>query len=153
MGTYANKYEVISMRNKIYTVSKYEICEIIQNSKNNNWYVAEFHGDTIKNADDYFNAIAESFCFPDLFNKYRCMDAYLDWIRDLSWLINGKKYDGFTMIIYNYILFMDQDYKRKEQIIRTFADTVLPYWEEEVIFTTNNGNGTPKPFNLYLIDG
>ncbi len=140
------------MRNKIYTITKNEAQNIIDDCTNKNIFIAELFGKEIGELEDFFSNISKKFKFPDLFNKYRNMDAYLDWIRDLGWFIHKDNYLGFALFIYDYEAFMCNDYKRKEQIIRSFADTILPYWEEAVIRCTNNGNGIPRPFNLYLID-
>ncbi len=140
------------MRNKITTIVQSESKSIIEECKIRNIFVAELFGSKIHGIEDFFRDVSKAFEFPDLFNKYRNMDAYLDWIRDLSWLLYNNKCSGFALIIYDYKIFMCDDYRRKEQIIRSFAEVVLPYWEEDVIHCTNNGHGTPRPFNLYLVD-
>lgn len=140
------------MRNKIITITQEEARTLIEKCKDKNIFTAELFGDKICELEDFFRDVSKAFKFPDLFNKYRNMDAYLDWIRDLSWLTYNENYEGFALFIFDYEIFMRNNYRRKEQIIREFAETVLPYWEEDVIRCTDNGQGTPRPFNLYLID-
>ncbi len=140
------------MRNRIFSITIEEAKRMIEQHQSENIFVAELQGEQITTLAEYYTAIAKAFKFPDLFDKYRNFDSYLDWITDLTWLTYGQKYDGFALFIYDYEeKFMCNDLPKKVSIIETFSEVVLPWWEEEVIHCTDNGCGTARSFQLYLV--
>lgn len=141
------------MRNKIFSITTENAKSIIEILRKKNIYIAELQGEQIPTLSEYYTAVAQAFQFPELFEKYRNFDSYLDWIRDLTWLTYDQKYDGFALFIYDYEeKFMRGDLVKKVSIIETFSECILPWWEEEVIHCTNNGCGIPRLFNLYLVE-
>ena len=67
-------------------------------------------------------------------------------MRDLEWL--GK--DEYALIIYNYENFLEQDLSLKKVIMDDFAESIMPWWQDEV--ETCVVGGKAKPFNVYIVD-
>jgi hypothetical protein len=116
-------------------------------SDNTKTFVVILDGEKIDTWDEYLDIISEKLCFPDLFKKYRNIDAYLDWIRDLSWI----EAEAFVVIIKNYkAFFSEESLQEKNSFEINFKEAVLSWWEEDVERCVVEGKA--KPFNLILID-
>lgn len=136
------------MKNNIYYITDSQKKTLIKSStKNADIYLAELNGEIIPTLNDYLKKIGETFKFP-VFSNYDTLnlDAYLDWITDLSWL-NAQE---FVLIIRNFKLFLQDDLKSKKEILEDFKEVVLPWWEKEVEQYVVGGKA--KPFNIYLVD-
>jgi hypothetical protein len=132
------------MENKVYYVSKKDMKEIKESfNKDNSIYVAEIEGSTIQSLQDYLIVINEIFKFPIPPHGF---DGYLDWIRDLDWLMKDK----YVLINNNLREFLYKDLYLKNEIIEGFEKIILPWWQEEVEKCVVDGS--VKPFNLYLVD-
>ena len=107
-------------------------------------WIAEIDGKKAPTWKDYAREVEHVFQFPTPCDK--SMDAYLDWITDLSWL-QARKY---VLIIYNFKDFMKEELENKENIIWLFEEDVLPFWESGVEQYVVGGKA--KPFNIYLVD-
>lgn len=132
------------MENKVYYVTQKEmdgIKETIQ--KDDSLYVANINGSTIKSLQEYLKIVNELFKFPI---PTRGLDGYLDWIRDLDWLMK----DGYVLIINDFSKFLNDDLQLKNKIVDDFKKVVLPWWQEEVEKCVVEGKA--KPFNVYLVD-
>ena len=136
------------MKNNIYYITDSQKKTLIKSStKNADIYLAELNGEIIPTLNDYLKKIGETFKFP-VFSNYDTLnlDAYLDWITDLSWL-NAQE---FVLIIRNFKLFLQDDLKSKKEILEDFKEVVLPWWEKEVEQYVVGGKA--KPFNIYLVN-
>lgn len=76
--------------------------------------MAELNGEKIPTIKEYLEQIGKAFQFP-VFSDHDTpnLDAYLDWITDLSWLHAQE----FILIIQNFKLFLRDDSKAKNEII------------------------------------
>lgn len=135
------------MKNKIYYVSSIEINEIKEKLKEDNMlFVVDIDGGSIQNKEEFLVTLSSLFKFPRPIQlKGAYTDAFLDWMRDLDWLCKN----GYALIINNFNNFIKFDQTLKEEIINLFEETILPFWEEEVIHTVVEGEA--KPFNVYLV--
>ena len=136
------------MKNNIYYITDSQKKTLIKSStKNADIYLAELNGEIIPTLNDYLKKIGETFKFP-VFSNYDTLnlDAYLDWITDLSWL-NAQE---FVLIIRNFKLFLQDDLKSKKEILEDFKEVVLPWWEKEVGQYVVGGKA--KPFSIYFVD-
>ena len=132
------------MKNKVYYVSQKEMGNIREALKKDDaLYIADIDGSTIQNLQDYLDRVNELFKFP---MPSRSLDGYLDWIRDLDWLMKG----GYVLIINNFNKFLNNDLQIKNRIVDDFEKVVLPWWQEEVEKCVVEGK--TKPFNVYLVD-
>ncbi len=132
------------MKNKIHHTSKEKIRRekesLLQDSA---VFLAELDGGAVRSLQDYLSIMGQKFQFPF---AAKCLNGYLDWMRDLSWL--GK--DKYVFILYNFEAFLENDPPLKKELIRLFSDTILPWWQEEV--RRYCVGGKEKPFDVYLVD-
>jgi hypothetical protein len=152
------------MQNVIRLVSLEEVNEVKQYFHENRKmrHLVELYGLELATWQMYAKDIGEKFGFPALYwesQKEYVIDAYLDWIRDLSWYNDIQE---FAIVIYDYRLFLRDEKMNlrksthgnytinKEMIICTFVDTVLPWWEHEIENFVVDGKA--KRFNVYLVD-
>jgi len=113
-------------------------------------FVAEIDGEAVSTWADYAKEIQRVFCFPKdiiamdapIMNYY----AYMDWIRDLSWL----HADGYALIIRHPDALMKDSPRERQIVLETLEDTVLPWWESDVEKCVVEGKA--KPFNVYLVE-
>ena len=132
------------MKNKIYYVTLDEIDKIKKEiNKKKKIFIVEINGSTIQVQGDFLDIMSEKFSFPYSVNS---LDGYLDWICDLDWL----KADSYALIINNFKDFLKENITLREEIIEEFEKIILPWWQEDV--EKYSVGGTPKSFNVYLID-
>jgi hypothetical protein len=132
------------MENKICRISKREL-ESIKNTIQT-WkgtWVAEVDGRKALTWEGYALEIERAFRFPTPCDK--SMDAYLDWITDLSWL-NAS---GFVLIIDYIEEFMKNDVEKRQKVLWLFEKDVLPFWQSGVEQYVVEGKA--KPFSVYLV--
>ncbi|HWP79908.1 MAG TPA: barstar family protein [Candidatus Acidoferrum sp.] len=133
------------MNNTMYKITENELSSIYQGfNKQGDVWIAEIDGSHIATWKDYAREIERVFRFPSSCDK--SMDAYLDWMTDLSWL-NAQ---GYVLIIKNIKEFMRNDPKKKEKILRFFIEDILPFWQSGVEQYVVAGKA--KPFDVYLVD-
>ncbi|MCX8641871.1 hypothetical protein J3U51_01295 [Gilliamella sp. B3781] len=93
------------------------------------------------------NAIIVAFQFPkNMFINTNSIDAYNDWMRDLTWI---DQYDGYILIIEKFEQMMSSYPKEKGIIMDEFRETIYPFWEDEVLHTVVDGKA--KGFFVLLV--
>jgi hypothetical protein len=112
-------------------------------NKDESLFIVDVDGSTIGSLQDYLGTMNELFKFPI---PARGLDGYLDWIRDLEWLMK----DGYVLVIKNFSKFLSNDLKMKNKIVDDFEKVVLPWWQEEVEKCVVEGKA--KLFMVYLVD-
>lgn len=93
---------------------------------------------------DFLETIEQKFFFSESCSGN--LDAFMDYIRDLSWL-NCEK---ITLIITDKDDFLSADNGLKKIILDCFEEEILPYWEKDVENTEVNGKR--KEFLVYVVD-
>ena len=132
------------MENKIYYVSSEEMqCLKTEFNKKKDIFIVEIDGNLIQNEREFLDTMTEKFKFPYSVNG---LDGYLDWIRDLDWIEKPE----YILIINNFRNFLKNEPIVKKNIVHTFEDTVLPWWEKEVENCVVEGKA--KAFNVYFAD-
>lgn len=135
------------MKNQMVYIEKTEEELIVKEYQSKNYYIVKLDGSKIHTLNDYMNAIIAAFKFPDgMFKNINSFDSYNDWMRDLSWI---GQYDGYILIINQLDKMMKNDLGSKQIILEEFDETILPFWEEEVLHVVVEGK--VKGFNVYLI--
>ncbi|MDI7743145.1 barstar family protein [Lysinibacillus fusiformis] len=104
----------------------------------------ELEGANIQSWEDYISEIEHKFKFPSSCTD--SIDRYLDWMRDLDWLEKEK----YILVINNYKYFLKDSKELKNDIIRDFKETILPFWQTEVKDVIVDGK--PKTFMVYLVE-
>ena len=132
------------IENKIISILDSELVSIRDKYTKLNMFIVEIDGQFIQSWHEYVAAIQDAFKFPT--TCFDSIDRYLDWMRDLSWLNKN----GFVLIIKNYKSFMHNNPMLKKELFNDFKMIILPFWEQEVIFTVVRGK--PKNFIVYLVD-
>lgn len=136
------------MNNQTICITKEQEKEFINKYILKNYYIAKIDGSNIQTLNDYMNAIIIAFQFPkDMFTNTNSIDAYNDWMRDLTWI---DQYDGYILVIKNFEQMMSSYPKEKGIILKEFEETIYPFWKNEVLHTVVDGKA--KGFFVFLID-
>lgn len=136
------------MNNQTICITKEQEKEFIKKYILKNYYIAKIDGSNIQTLNDYMNAIIIAFQFPKgMFTNTNSIDAYNDWMRDLTWI---DQYDGYILVIENFELMMSSYPKEKGIILEEFEETIYPFWKNEVLHTVVDGKA--KGFFVFLID-
>ena len=133
-----------SIKNSIINVDLKTLETIIKSIKNSNVYIVKIKGEMIQCWEDYIFEIQNKFNFPT--SCLDSVDRYLDWMRDLQWIIEEK----IVLVIYNYKCFLRNNTKLKNELILDFKEVILPYWEGEV--KAEVVEGVPRSHTIYLVD-
>ena len=67
-------------------------------------------------------------------------------MRDLSWIES----DSFILCITNYDDFLSTNLEEKKIIMNMFQNTILPWWDEEVVKFVVDGER--KKFNIFIVE-
>lgn len=106
-------------------------------------YFVKLDGKNIKNKKSYLKAMQKAFLLPK--DSIDSVDAYLDWMTDLSWITEKN----IVLIILNYSRFLENDLEEKRLVISDFQNYILPFWQEKVKCVMVNGK--PRSFQIYLV--
>ena len=132
------------MDNKIVCVTKEEAEVIKENSIcNKDIFFVEINGESIRNEEEYVQAMADAFIFPDKLPS-RKLGWYNDYICDLMWI---EKKD-IVMLVRDYDSMLVDEVETKKIIMDDFAEIILPWWEGEVV--GHMVDGKPRGFLIYL---
>lgn len=132
------------MNNRINYISKMEAEKIKKDAlKNKAVFFAEIEGNEIKTEEDYVEAMANAFCFPQELPGKK-LDWCNDYICDLMWI----KQKNIIFLIRNYDLMLIEHLEVKNNVIADFEEIILPWWEGEII--GHMVDGAPKRFLVYI---
>lgn len=135
------------MKNEIIKINKQQYHEIMNGLNKDDTYIVELDGKDIQDERTLYIQMRDKFkLFDDFIAKRIWYDAYNDWMRDL-WNIEEKK---IVLIIMDYKLMLKDFVNEKQLYIDEFRETILPFWEEEVVHTVVEGER--KEFTVYLVD-
>lgn len=130
------------MNNQVVRVSPEEM-DAIKAKIDKDTIVAEIDGKNIPDLSRYFEFASNLFGFP---RPAKNFDGYNDWMGDFTW--TDQK--DITIIIYNINDFMKMDLVSRDIIIRLFWDSILPWWEGDIVGHVVGGK--PRKFMVYLVD-
>lgn len=130
------------MQNKIHYLTAEEYDKITFDESTR---VVVLDGSELQTWDAYAKNISEKFKFP--YSEYELnYYGYVDWMTDLSWISENK----YVVVIKHFSDFMKNDLNEKEDILCSFSDEILPFWEEEVERVVVGGKKTQ--FNVYCVN-
>ena len=102
-------------------------------------------GKRAKNSELFLEQIFALLDFPE--KKYKNWDAYVDWMRDLSWIENKK----INIIISDWYDFLCEDKTINKTIfIDDYNTDILPYWEK--ISVHDDSDRYTKDLDVYYTD-
>lgn len=124
-------------KNKLIILDRYYIKDM-----SNNVFRVIVDGKNISTVEKFLTELENMFMFPRSCEGN--LNRFLDWMRDLSWIENEE----IELIVINQEEWMSSDLKIRNIIINLFVSCILPFWDEEVIYTVVGGK--KKIFNVYL---
>lgn len=87
-------------------------------------HLAILNGKEILSVESFLDAIWNKLCFPEGSHN---VDAFLDWMRDLSWL----KTSNVTIIIENFPELFSCNTELQNSLLIDFSAVILPFWEND----------------------
>lgn len=132
------------MNNKIVYIAKDEAKKVkISALKNQDVFLAEIDGARIKTEEDYVQAMADAFAFPQVLPTMK-IGWLNDWLNDLMWI----KQKDIVLLVHDYDFMLTDDLKIKKNIVADFEEIILPWWEGEVV--GHMVGGAPRGFEVYF---
>lgn len=149
--------------NKILNIKSKDVKKILININKKNSYLVRLDGNKIKTECELLRSIAYGFHFP-IYSKNKKKyiswtpftsktsysninwDGMNDWMMDLSWI----KSNSIHFIVFNYNSMLKDDSATRKYFNEYLIDTLLPWWEKEVIDCVVDGK--TKDFMVYYID-
>lgn len=110
-----------------------------------NSYIAKLDGKQNNNLEKFLDNIWRELKFPYDTNKN--YDAYLDWMRDLSWIES----QNISLIISNQNDFLKEIPEYKKYFIEDAFRIIFPFWAEDAEQVFNNKKYL-KNIDIYLLD-
>ena len=135
------------MKNEIINISETQI-ELIKLKVNpNETFLVELDGNNIQNEKQLFDVMEKEYDLHTLNGTWgRNWAAFDDLMTDLDWI----DYDKHILTIFSFKTFMSKDLNGKRLFLEYFEDSILPFWEEEVLHCVVDGK--TKEFTVYLIN-
>lgn len=115
-------------------------CETVQKGE----FRVIISGKDMTTKKEFLEKMEQKFLFPE--SCFGSLDAFMDYIRDLSWL-NSEK---ITLIITNKDYFLNVDNGLRKIILDCFVEEILPYWETDVV--SSEVGGRSKHFLVYMVE-
>lgn len=81
-------------------------------------------GEKILTKLDFLKLIYNSLDFPE--KNYMNWDAYLDWMRDLSWIEEKE----INIVVINYKSLFKDDFIYSLYFVPDFENIIFPFWEK-----------------------
>lgn len=116
-------------------------------------------GSKIPTRNEYLKIIGQKLLFPGEYDQHPNWDAYLDWMRDLSWIAQRT----ITIVLENNALFLCNDSLAREQILKDFSEVIIPFWvyDASKVFSLCErdnstfiiSNNAIKTVNVILLEG
>lgn len=134
------------MKNKILKVTREEYKNIKSEIDFRETYLVEIDGGEIPNVSIFFEKVEELYNFHTLNGTWgKNWSAFDDLMTDLDWL----DYDKHIIAIHSYDLLFSDEPEARKILMKYLKDSILPFWEEDVLSTVVDGKR--KEFTVYLI--
>lgn len=108
-------------------------------------YLAIIDGKTNKTSKDFLNTIWEQLNFTKM-EKHN-WDAYLDWMRDLSWI----DINLISIVVLDFESFLSEDPEKKYYFLYDLEKTIFPFWKNDAPLIFENDKTKLKNINVYCI--
>lgn len=138
LNIYKNR-RISMTKNLFIQISQIDLSNIERESKK-----IILDGKRVKTKEDFLSVMEAAFSFSISCNG--SLDAFMDYIRDLSWFEDSK----IILIIKSQKYFLRNNNTLRKQIFQYFKEDILPFWEEGVL--TEVVDGRCKKFTIYVVD-
>ena len=108
-------------------------------------YLAIIDGKTNKTSKDFLNTIWEQLNFTKM-EKHN-WDAYLDWMRDLSWI----DINLISIVVLDFESFLSEDPEKKYYFLYDLEKTIFPFWKNDAPLIFENDKTKLKNINVYCM--
>lgn len=135
------------MKNKIINTSENDYDKIKEETDLSSAFLVEIDGSKIKTVDELFEAMEKAYNLHTLNGTWgRNWAAFDDLMTDLDWIPCNKH----ILTIKHYAELLSGYSVEKNRFIHYLKDSILPFWEEEVLHCVVEGE--TKEFTVYLVD-
>lgn len=134
------------MNNRIINIDSNEY-QIIRKQIESDTFLVELDGNNIQNERQLFDVMEKAYNLHTLNGTWgKNWAAFDDLMTDLDWI----GYDKYILTIFSYKSFMSKDLNGKRLFLEYFKESILPFWEEDVLHCVVEGK--TKEFTVYLIE-
>ncbi|MGN0476884.1 MAG: barstar family protein [Ruminococcus sp.] len=135
------------MKNEILKITEVEFEEIKSKVDFDKTFLAEVDGSSIPDEKSFFDYMERLYDLHTINGIWgRNWDALNDLMRDLLWIVQ----QNHILAIHSYNKMFLKNKALKKVFIQCMSECILPFWEEEVLYTVVGGE--TKEFIVYLID-
>lgn len=135
------------MKNQIINISGNEYDKIQEETDLSLAFLVEIDGSQIKTIDKLFETMEKAYNLHTLNGTWgRNWAAFDDLMTDLDWI----PYNKHILAIKLYTELLSGYPEEKNRFIHYLKDSILPFWEEEVLHCVVEGK--TKGFTVYLVD-
>lgn len=107
-------------------------------------HFAFIDGKSTMTSSDFLRCIGEQLKFP---NAQNCnWDAYLDWMRDLSWL----EAKNISIVILNFDSFLSKEPEKLEHFIADLGEVIFSFWQNDAKSVFENQDAI-KDITVYCV--
>lgn len=107
--------------------------------------VIVIEGGEIQSKQELFNVISERLELPEIISSWSIFDDYL---RSYSFF---NDVDTINLVFLNFNDMLYSDRATKLDLVESFTECILPFWESEVVYTVVDGQ--TRKFDVYAING
>jgi hypothetical protein len=134
------------MNNRIINIDSNEY-QIIRKQIESDTFLVELDGNNIQNERQLFDVMEKAYNLHTLNGTWgKNWAAFDDLMTDLDWI----GYDKYILTIFSFKSFMSKDLNGKRLFLEYFKESILPFWEEDVLHCVVEGK--TKEFTVYLIE-
>ncbi len=134
------------MNNRIINIDSNEY-QIIRKQIESDTFLVELDGNNIQNERQLFDVMEKAYNLHTLNGTWgKNWAAFDDLMTDLDWI----GYDKYILTIFSFKSFMSKDLNGKRLFLEYFKESILPFWEEDVLHCVVEGKA--KEFTVYLIE-
>ena len=135
------------MKNEIFNITERQFEDIKPTINLNETFLVELDGSEIQNEKQLFDVMEKEYDLHTLNGTWgRNWAAFDDLMTDLDWI----PYNKHILVIKHYNELLSGYPVEKNRLIHYLKDSILPFWEEEVLHCVVEGK--TKEFTVYLIN-
>lgn len=135
------------MKNEIKRITEDDYRALTERTDSEGRFVVTLDGTTIQSVPELFDAMEKAYGFRVSGGSWgRNWSAFSDMMRDLWWIDS----DRLVLFILHFDRMLAHYPAEKERLTRRFTNSILPFWEKDVLNCVVGGK--TKEFTVYLVD-